>query len=207
MKLYTYDAAPNARRLQLALNYKGIEIPEVIQVDLGAQEQLGDAYKAINPWSTVPALLLDDGTLFTEVIGIASYLDDIYPEKPLMGSNPVERALVISWDHRIFMLMTQPTADVLRNGHENWKNRALPGPLDIPQLEALVQRGRDRLAGFYPIIDAHLATTDYVAGDSLSFADIDLYTTCGFTRWIKQGIPAQCSHLQAWFDKVATELE
>jgi glutathione S-transferase len=206
MKLYTYDAAPNAGRLNLFLAYKGIQLPEIIQVDLGTQEQLGEAYKAINPWCTVPALLLDDGTLFTEVVGIATYLDGIYPDKPLMGTDPVEKAEVISWDHRIFMLMTQPTADVLRNANDNWKNRALPGPIDIPQLEPLVQRGRDRLAAFYPIIDEHLAQRAYVAGDRLTFADIDLYTTCGFARWIKQGIPEECSNLQAWFDRAGAEL-
>ena len=206
MKLYTYDAAPNAGRLNLFLAYKGIQLPEIIQVDLGTQEQLGEAYKAINPWCTVPALLLDDGTLFTEVVGIATYLDEIYPDKPLMGTDPVEKAEVISWDLRIFMLMTQPTADVLRNANDNWKNRALPGPIDIPQLEALVQRGRDRLAAFYPIIDEHLAQRAYVAGDRLTFADIDLYTTCGFARWIKQGIPEECVNLQAWFDRAGAEL-
>ena len=50
MKLYTYDAAPNAGRLKLFLDYKGIELDTVQQVDLGTQEQLGDAYLAINPW-------------------------------------------------------------------------------------------------------------------------------------------------------------
>jgi glutathione S-transferase len=206
MKLYTYDAAPNARRLQLVLDYKGITIEDVQQVDLGTREQLGEDYLAINPWGTVPALVLDDGTLFTEVVGIAAYLDGVYPDKPLMGSDPVESAEIISWDHRLFMYMTQPVADVLRNSKDNWKNRALPGPIDVPQEEALVQRGRDRLASFYPIIDQHLATRPYVAGDRLSFADIDLYTACGFARWIKQGIPEECGNLQAWFDKVAAEL-
>ena len=161
---------------------------------------------AINPWGTVPALQLDDGTLFTEVIGIASYLESQYPDKPLMGTDPVEAAEVLSWDHRIFMYMTQPTADMLRNGNPNWENRALPGPIDVPQLEALIPRGRDRLTAFYPIMDAHLGTRPYVAGDKLTFADIDLYTTCNFGRWVKMSIPKECTHLQAWFERADAEL-
>ncbi len=48
MKLYTYDAAPNPRRVNLFLAYKGIDIPKV-QVNLRENEQLGDAYRAVNP--------------------------------------------------------------------------------------------------------------------------------------------------------------
>ena len=205
MKLYTCDPAPNAQRLALFLNYKGIEL-DTTQVDLGNGEQLQDAYRAINPYCTVPALVLDDGNLFTEVVGIVTYLDQIFPERPLMGTDPVQKAQVMQWDHRIFMLMTSPTGDVLRNSKDNWKDRALPGPINVAQLPELVQRGRDRLAAFYPIIEAHLANSAYVAGDSITFADIDLYTACGFTRWVKQGIPEECTHLQAWFDKVGPEL-
>ena len=60
MKLYTYDPAPNPRRLGLFLKYKGIEL-DTEQVDLGALEQLGEAYGEINPLRTVPALKLDSG--------------------------------------------------------------------------------------------------------------------------------------------------
>lgn len=205
MKLYTYEPAPNGQRLKLFMDYKGIEI-DTTQIDLGTGEQLGDDYKAINPYCTIPALVLDDGTLFTEVIGIATYLEELHPQRPLLGTGAVEKAQVISWDHRIFMMMTSAIADILRNAKENWKDRALPGPIDVAQLPELVERGRARLAAFYPIVDAHLAESTYVAGTSISFADIDLFTTCSFARWVKQGIPEECSHLQAWFDKLAAEL-
>jgi glutathione S-transferase len=205
MKLYTYEAAPNGQRLKLFMDYKGIEI-DTTPVDLGTQEQLGDAYRAINPYCTIPALVLDDGTLFTEVIGIVTYLETLYPDRPLMGTTAVEKAQVVSWDHRIALMMGSAIADILRNEKENWKDRAIPGPINVPQLPALVERGRLRLQAFYPIIEAHMAQSAYVAGDGISYADICLYTTCGFARWVKQGIPEDCPHLQAWFDKVGAEL-
>ena len=59
MKLYTYDPAPNPKRLQMFIDYKGIDI-DTVQVDMMKQEQLGEDYKSINPLGTVPALVLDD---------------------------------------------------------------------------------------------------------------------------------------------------
>ena len=68
MKLYTYEMAPNPKRLALLLAYKGVDI-EKETVDLGApREQLSEAYRAINPSCTVPCLVLDDGTVMTETV-------------------------------------------------------------------------------------------------------------------------------------------
>ena len=60
MKLYTFDPAPNPARLHMFMQYKGITL-DTVQIDLGAEEQLGKAYRAIVPEATVPALVLDDG--------------------------------------------------------------------------------------------------------------------------------------------------
>ena len=61
MKLYTFDAAPNPARLSMFMQYKGISI-DTVQIDLGSEEQLTEAYLSIVPEATVPALVLDDGT-------------------------------------------------------------------------------------------------------------------------------------------------
>ena len=124
MKLYTYDPAPNPRRLALFMKYKGIEV-ETEQVDMMAAAQLEDSYRAINPDCTVPALVLDDGTVLSEVVGICTYLEGLHPEKPLMGSTPLEQAQVISWDHRIFLSLMMAIASMLRNRGDAFRNRAL----------------------------------------------------------------------------------
>ena len=133
MKLYTYDPAPNPRRLTLFMQYKGIEL-DTQQVDLGTAEQLGDEYRKINPECSVPALVLDDGTVLTEVIGICAYLEALYPDKPLLGSTAKEKAQIISWDHRLFANVFSAIASILRNRSKAMVNRALPGPLDVPQI-------------------------------------------------------------------------
>lgn len=197
MKLYTYDPAPNPRRLALFLKLKGIAL-ETQQVDLMTGEQLADAYRQINPVGTVPALVLDDGTLLTEVIGMYVYLEELYPERPLMGTTGVERALVISWCHRLFSSLMLAIASVLRNRGKSFANRALPGPLDLPQIPALAERGLMQIEHILPELDAHLESSTWLAGDTFTAADIDLLCAIDFLAWIKQSVPAECVNLHDW---------
>ena len=205
MKIYTYDPAPNPRRLALFMKYKGIEIDSQ-QVDLGTGEQLSPEYRKINPEGTVPTLVLDDGTALTEVIGQCTYLEALYPEKPLLGSTPLEKALVISWCHQLFNGLVTAIAHVLRNRGKAFKDRALPGPLDLPQIPELVDRGLVQIRHILPQLDAHLADNTWLAGDNFSMADIDLLTTIGFLGWVKEPVPDECVHLKAWCDKAAAEV-
>ncbi len=92
MKLYTFDPAPNPQRLTLFMKYKGIGI-DTQQIDMMQGEQLSDEYRAVNPACTVPALVLDDGTVMTEVVGICHYLESILVNKTnffLMKANDNE---------------------------------------------------------------------------------------------------------------------
>jgi glutathione S-transferase len=205
MKLYTYDPAPNPRRLALFLKYKGIDI-DTQQVDLMQQEQLSDEYRAINPLLTVPALVLDDGTVLTEVIGICSYLEDLNPQKPLLGATPLERAHVISWDHKLFNTVYTAVAEILRNSSRGFKDRGLPGPLDLPQIAELAERGRTRLRFDLPELDRHLASSTWVAGDNFTLADIDLLVAIDFAGWVKERIPDDCEHLKAWYERASQAL-
>jgi len=204
MKLYTYDPAPNPRRLALFMKYKGIEI-DTEQVDMMAAAQLEDSYRAVNPDCTVPALVLDDGTVLSEVVGICTYLEGLHPEKPLMGSTPLEQAQVISWDHKIFLGVMMAIASMLRNRGDAFKNRALPGPLDVPQIPELVERGRLQLEHGLPGLDAHLANSKWLAGDHASLADIDLLVGIDFMAWVKQAVPEDCVNLSAWYKRASAE--
>ena len=91
MKLYQSDTSPNSRRVRIFLAEKGVSMP-IVPVDLGAREQFSEAYAAINPRRVVPTLMLDDGTAIGEVPAIQRYLEEIYPEPPLLGATPKTRA-------------------------------------------------------------------------------------------------------------------
>ena len=84
MKLYDGGRAPNPRRVRIFLAEKGITVATE-QVDLGQLQQRSDAYSAINPMQRVPALVLDDGTVITELIAICRYFEALQPDPPLFG--------------------------------------------------------------------------------------------------------------------------
>ena len=205
MKLYTYDPAPNPLRLAHFLKYKGIEI-ETHQVDMMSGEQLGEDYAAINPDKPLPALVLDDGTVLAEVVGQCMYLESLYPEKPLLGTNDLERAQVISWDHKLYLTVFMGVAEVLRNGHPNFAGRALPGPLDVEQIPALVDRGRMRLEYGWEMLDKAVADRTWLAGDHFSMADIDVAVLHGFSGWVKATPPEELENLHAYLGRVQAEL-
>ncbi|MFN2288580.1 MAG: glutathione S-transferase family protein [Chromatocurvus sp.] len=201
MHLYTYDPAPNPRRLGLFLAWKDIDI-DTTQVDLMHLEQLDEAYQRVNPSGTVPALVLDDGTLMTEVIAICDYLESLYPQKPLLGTTPLLRAQVLGWDHQIYMNAFSAVAEILRNGNANFADRALPGPTRVPQIPALVDRGRERLRRGWQTYDDVFSERDFLVGDALTLADIDLLVCSEFAGWVKESIPDSCGALLAWRDRV-----
>jgi len=65
-------------------------------VNLAAAEHLTPEFKAMNPRSVVP-VLVHDGNVIVESSVICSYLDEVFPEPPLMPKNPVERATMRLW--------------------------------------------------------------------------------------------------------------
>jgi glutathione S-transferase len=203
--LYTYDRAPNPRRLALFIAYKGLHLPTQ-QVDLGKAEARSAEYLQRNPRGLVPALELDDGSVLSDALAIALYLEGVFPQKPLLGTDGLERARIVSWDQYIFNDGSTAVAEILRNGNPAFADRPLPGPLVLPQIPALVERGKLRLAAFFAFVDRHLAGRDYMVGNALTWADISLLVTVDFARILKTGIPEECGALRAWHARVKEQL-
>ena len=205
MKLYTFDIAPNPRRLGLFLQYKGIAL-ETEQVDLGKKEQFSDRFRAINPDCSVPVLQVDEQAALVDVVAICLYLEALYPERPLLGNNDLERAQVVGWMHRIFLGGLLAVAEMLRNQGDAFKDRALPGPVDCEQIPALVERGRKRLIGFFQSMNATLGERDFLVGDQLTQADIDVFVVSEFAGWVKQSVPPDCADLRRYLERVRAAL-
>ena len=94
MKLYTYFRSSAAYRTRIAFNVKGVQC-ETANVDLRppASDQHKPEYRAVNPLGLVPALIVED-TAVTQSLAIIEYLDEVYPEPPLLPRSPVDRARV-----------------------------------------------------------------------------------------------------------------
>lgn len=92
MKLYTYFRSSAAYRVRIALNLKGVSY-ESVPVNLLKGEQLEEAYGSVNPQKRLPALDIGDAVL-TQSPAILEYLDEVYPEPPLLPVGAVNRAKV-----------------------------------------------------------------------------------------------------------------
>jgi maleylacetoacetate isomerase len=96
MKLYTFFRSSASYRVRIALNLKGLAYDQAaIHLRRGGGEQLQPAYKSINPQALVPALE-DNGRVLTQSLAIMEYLEEKYPDPPLLPKDPAERALVRS---------------------------------------------------------------------------------------------------------------
>ena len=195
--LYDCATAPSPRRARLLLAEKGV-VHDTVQVDLRNGEQLGDAYRQVNPQCTVPALRTEEGTLLTDNAGIAAYLEARFPQPPLMGSTPAEKAQIASWNWRVEFEGLMAIAEALRNSAPAMANRALPGPVDYPQIPELAQRGLARVQQFFAVLDERLEGRDFIAADSFSIADITAVVAVDFARVVKARPGDQHPHLQRW---------
>ncbi|WP_230531206.1 maleylacetoacetate isomerase [Microvirga roseola] len=90
MKLYTYFRSSAAYRVRIALHLKGVAY-ESVPVNLLKGEQREEAYGAVNPHKRVPSLDIGSATL-VQSPAILEYLDEVYPEPPLLPVGAVNRA-------------------------------------------------------------------------------------------------------------------
>jgi glutathione S-transferase len=93
-------------------------------------------------------------------------------------------------------------ADTLRNSSEAFRNRALPGALDLEQIPELATRGIIRLKAFMRVMDTQLSNHQFLAGDEFSVADITAFVSASFAHWIKVEIPQELVHLQRWYKEI-----
>ena len=91
MKLYDYIRSTAAYRVRIALNLKGLDY-QSIPVSLLEDEQNDDSYKSVNASGLVATLVIDHHVL-AQSLAIIEYLDDAFPESPVLPSSPLEKAL------------------------------------------------------------------------------------------------------------------
>lgn len=91
--LHSYWRATGPYRVRIALNLKGLPF-DYAAVNLLAGEQLGEAYRRINPQGLTPALQTEDGTVLTQSLAIVEWLEEVHPVPPLLPADAYDRARV-----------------------------------------------------------------------------------------------------------------
>jgi len=203
IKLYQSAGSPNSRRVRIFLAEKGLSIP-LVPVDLGQGEQHSEEYRAINPRRVVPTLVLEDGTAIGEVPAIIRYLEETYPQTPLLGETAKEKALVTMWERRAELEGFAAVMEAIRNAAPGLKGRAIAGPYDYEQIPELAERSKLRVKNFFADLDARLAGAPFVAGDRFSVADITALVTVDFAaKAIDFPVPEEHVALKRWYDQVS----
>jgi glutathione S-transferase len=202
LKLYHAATSPNSRRVRIFLAEKGL-VPTLVPVDLGAGEQHSEAYRAINPRRVVPLLVLEDGTAIGEVPAIMRYLDEAFPETPLLGATPKDKGLIAMWERYAELEGFAAVMEGVRNKVPGLKGRAIAGPHGYEQIPALVDRSLLRVKNFLTDLKARLEQVSFVAGEQFSAADITALVTVDFAKALDISVPEGHRALTRWYDAVS----
>jgi maleylacetoacetate isomerase len=169
MKLYTYYRSQASFRVRIALNLKGLAHDDTF-LHLEKGDQFKAEYKALNPQMVVPTLIDGDVTLF-QSLAILEYLDEKYPEPPLLPADIAARA----WVRGLALI-----------------NIADSHPLIVPRIRHYLldelQLGQDKMLGWIQhwlgaglaametLLAEHKESGNFCHGERPTIADIALVT-------------------------------
>ena len=100
MKLHNYWRSSTSYRTRIVLAMKGLDY-EYLTYSLLKGEQYGETYTSLNRQGLVPSLELDDGTVLTQSLAIIEYLEEEYPEPPILPGDALARARIRAIAHAV----------------------------------------------------------------------------------------------------------
>lgn len=194
MKLYN-SVGPNPQVVRTFLAERGISL-DMQDVDIMAGDNRKPDFLQLNPAGQLPALVLDDGSILTEITVICEYLDETQPGDSFMGDTPERRAHNRSWTRWADLNVCEPLANGFRfsEGLPLFESRMRCIPEASDGLKACAQ---DKLAW----LDGQLGSRSFLAGDTYSLADILLSTFLTFGEQVGQPLNRDLKTLAAWYDR------
>lgn len=205
MKLYDSTLAPNPRRLRVFMAEKGIEC-EKVELNIVEGENLTDEFLKINPRGLLPTLVLDDGTVLDESVAICRYFEELNPEPPLMGTDPVSKAKIEAKQRQMEFDGLMSAAEAFRNSFPGFAKRGLSGNQgDVDAIPELVVRGKQSMNRFYQNLNDHLAEHKYICGDEFTIADITALCSIDFAKTAARvPVPEGLENLERWYEDVSS---
>jgi glutathione S-transferase len=166
IKLHVFPASPRAFKVLLAAQHLGIDY-ELKVVDLGTGQQRTPQFATLNVNQRMP-VLEDDGYVLWESNAILEYLAAQKPQAALMPTELRPRLQVAKWlywesahwDQAIAIFMFERVVKTLFN---------MGTPVDSE-----IARGTTLLKRLGPVLDGELQKHRYIAGDTLTLADLSI---------------------------------
>jgi glutathione S-transferase len=163
LKIYSAVVCPYAHRTRLVLLEKGIPF-ELIEIDL---QNKPEGFTQISPYGKVPALVHGDHRVWESAI-INEYLEEVFPQPPLLPSHPGDRALARIWIDFANTRLVNAYGTLLRNPD--------------PQAQAQATKElRDHLQ-FIETEALQSSEDPYWFGAAISLVDLTFYPW--FERWV-----------------------
>jgi glutathione S-transferase len=195
MKLYD-GLGPNPKVVRMFMAEKGIDLPKVT-VDLRTGENRQPAHLKRNPSGQLPTLETDDERYISEVTAICDYLEEKFPQKPLMGATPEERALTRMWTRKIDLMICEPMANGFRFGEglQLFQSRIPTEPEAAPGLKRIA-------AANLKWLDKQLEGKTWITGERFSLADILLFSMMSFFTTVGQPLDPANKNVAAWLERM-----
>lgn len=173
--LYHLWLSPFSRKIRVALREKGLEFELRIEKVWERRPE----FLSMNAAGTVPVLAEEDGTTIADSGAICEYLEEVYPDKPLMAGTPAERGEIrrlLAWfDQKFarevsdnlyrekimkrFLRIGEPNSSAIRAGHQNIHYH-------LDYIAWLTERRRYLAGDRFSLADiaaaAHLSALDYL---------------------------------------------
>jgi len=162
LTLYDYAASANCFKVRLLLAQLGMEY-ERVAIDIFDGDTLTDAYERLNPFRSTPVLQLPDGRTFIESNAILWYLARSTPYLPEDAAGQAE---VMRW-------LIYEQSDVMP-AIGGLRFRLVTGRIAPDSPDAKTRRQNAYAA--LRIMDAHLATHDFLVADRYTIADLSVFT-------------------------------
>jgi glutathione S-transferase len=167
MLLYQFRQGTNPRRVIIYLAEKGLDVPRY-ELDYANGEHRSAQYLAINPSGRAPTLVTDAGAAITDSAAIVEYLEELHPERPMIGADPISRARVRS--------LERLGSDLVARG-QLWlwnATDAFPAKEPAPRrddAERLFRHVRELLN----VLEKEVADKPFIAGPEPTIADCTVF--------------------------------
>ena len=197
MKLYMVPLAPNPTKVMLYIAERA-----ELNVDMNIEQIVVNTVKgrhkepehlARNPFGTVPVLEMDDGTYLVESLAIIQYLEQKFPEQPLLNGTPEENGKALDVERIIDLRLAGPMGTY---GH------AVNSPLGYPKDEKKAAQMQASMQTPLDYLETLLSDErPLLLGDRVSIADCTLQASLQFMRYVEVDPFGERPLLRAWDER------